>query len=263
MTGQLSVKIVGRGRVGHALARSLRTHVVRKMSDAVVVVLAVPDPKIPEVARAIAPNVGGKVVLHCAGSLTASVLEPCRAAGAHVGVMHPLASFADRRRGPDLGGVSLVIAGDRKAVAAARRIAKLVGARPLVAEVHGPAYHAAAALAANGAAAFASIAVQILTRLAIDQRDAERAIGALLTTVGENVERVGVPAALTGPIVRGEPATVRLHRDALAKIDPDARAAYDAIAPAILECAIRAGLPPERAEAIRAALDQGRRGPMR
>jgi predicted short-subunit dehydrogenase-like oxidoreductase (DUF2520 family) len=86
-----------------------------------------------------------------------------------------------------------------------------------------------------------------------------------LRTVGENVARVGTPAALTGPIVRGDAATVRAHRDALDAVDPDARAAYDALAPHVLACALAAGLDRARADeverAFAAALEEGpRRG---
>ncbi len=228
------------------------------MDRATLVVITVSDPAIEPVARALSQRIeAGTVVLHTAGSLGADVLATCRDVGAHVGVMHPLVSFADAKRLPLLEGSTFVIDGDRAAVAAAMRIAKALGARALIANVHGPAYHAAAALAANGAAALAAVAVDIMERKGLSKRDAEKAIGALLRSVGENVERIGVPAALTGPIIRGDAATVRVHREALERIDANARETYDAIGPAILECAIRAGLAPERARAIADELEHG------
>ena len=120
--------------------------------------------------------------------------------------------------------------------------------------MHGPTYHAAAALSANGAAALASVAVRGMTSIGLRPTAARRAIGALLRTVGENVERVGVPDALTGPVFRGDDATVHRHRVALQRADPLARAAYDAVAPAVLDCARRAGLPEERVRAVQRAL---------
>ena len=92
---------------------------------------------------------------------------------------------------------------------------RTVGDRPVRAQVHGPAYHAAAALGANGAAALAAVAVRVLEAQGMTRRDAERAMGALLRTVGENVETVGVPTALSGPVIRGDAGTVRRHREAL------------------------------------------------
>lgn len=259
----MRITIVGRGRVGRGLARALASteHEVRlvrgrstaSLETSDVVLLTVPDPAIAATAARIAPSRG--VVLHASGSLGADVLRPSRGA---VGVMHPLVSFADPARPPSLTGTTFVIAGDPKAIRAARRLARAVGARALTAEVHGPAYHAAAALSANGAAALASVAVRVMEALGLERRDAQRAIGALLRTVGENVERVGVPGALSGPVIRGDDETIARHRRALEALDPEARAAYDAVAPAILDCATRAGLAPDRAAAVRRAL--ARRG---
>lgn len=258
-----AVTILGRGRLGGGLAKGLRAAEVEvrlrsgragAIGDAPIIVLAIPDPALAERAARIAPRVAGRVVLHCSGSLGPDVLAACRDAGAAVGAMHPLVSFADRRRPPTLSGTSFVIDGDRRAVAAAKRIARAVGARPMVAPLHGAAYHAAAALSANGAAALATVAVRVVEALGLSRKDAQRAIGALLRTVGENVERVGVPDALSGPVMRGDEGTVARHRAALREVDFEALAAYDAVAPAILDCARRAGLPEAKAAAVRNAL---------
>lgn len=245
--------VIGRGRVGSALARALGvTPVGRTRVDgrSTVVVLAVPDAEIAEAAARVAVN-RRTVLLHCAGARDARVLKEARRRGASVGVIHPLVSFADRRRPPALAGTTFVIGGDRRARAAAKEIAKAVGAHALVAEIHGAAYHAAAALAANGAAALAARSVEVLRRLGVGRRDAERAIGALLATVADNVHRIGLPRALTGPIARGDAATVAAHRAAL---PPRAAALYEAIAPAILELARQSGLRPSQAAKVRRAL---------
>ncbi|HEY8427885.1 MAG TPA: DUF2520 domain-containing protein [Sandaracinaceae bacterium] len=261
------IAIIGRGRLGRGLAHALREAGARvalfparstlpRPKRGEIAIVATPDPAIAATAARLAERVDrGAIVLHCSGSLRPDVLAPCKQAGAFVGAMHPLVSFADPVRPPDLRGTSFVIAGDRTARGAARRLASLVGARAVAKDVHGPAYHAAAALAANGAAALAAVSVRVMRSLGLGQREAERAIGALLRTVGENVARVGVPRALSGPIVRGDAATVRVHRAALAARDRPARDAYDAVAPAILECAIDAGLGSEQADAVRAALE--------
>lgn len=259
--GALSVRIVGRGRVGRGLRRALRRAGIEarlvagrsrpRASRDVPTILAVPDPAIPSVAASLEVEPGA-VVLHCSGRLSPEALRVGE--GVHVGAMHPLASFADPKRPPALEGTTFVIDGDRAAVAVALRVAKACGARALVAPLHGPAYHAAAALAANGAAALSAIAVRVLRAIGASERDAQRAIGALLRTVGENVEAVGVPGALSGPVIRGDAATVLAHRAALGALDPDARRAYDAVAPAILDCALAAGLDEADAGEVRRAL---------
>lgn len=257
----MKVTIVGRGRVGRGLAKRARiaaldvTLVDGKTEGKAkgdLVVLAVPDPVVREVAGRL--RVKGALV-HCSGSLGPEALE---GRAPSVGVMHPLVSFADPARPPHLKGAAFVIDGDPKAVKRARRLARALGARPVEASIHGAAYHAAAALGANGAAALAALAVRVLEARGMGRREAERAMGALLRTVGENVETVGVPNALSGPVIRGDAATVRRHRDALEALDPGVRRAYDAVGPAILECARDAGLTPERAaEVERALLERG------
>jgi predicted short-subunit dehydrogenase-like oxidoreductase (DUF2520 family) len=120
----------------------------------------------------------------------------------------------------------------------------------VVADTGDASYHAAAALAANGAAGLAFAAVSILERLGFDRRAAERAIGGLLRTVGDNVQSLGVPAALTGPIARGEPRTVARHRRALARLGRGALGAYDAVLPVVVDCARASGLTRAKALAI-------------
>lgn len=259
----MNVLIIGGGRVGSALARSLRSsrqhrvatsgHDIRpsRVRAADVIVLAVPDDAIQTVSTKIAPSLmPGACVLHCAGARGTEELDACSARGASVGIMHPLVSFPSKRSHPSLEGTTFTVHGARKAIAASRQIASACGARAVVASTGDPSYHAAAALAANGAVALAFESVHVLTRLGFEQRDAERAIGGLLRTVGNNVERLGVPEALTGPIFRGEADTVALHRTALRDVDEGARRAYDAVLPVVVRCARAAGLSKKSAEKI-------------
>jgi predicted short-subunit dehydrogenase-like oxidoreductase (DUF2520 family) len=111
-----------------------------------------------------------------------------------------------------------------------------------------------AALLANGAAALAATAIDALVLLGASRRDAERASAGLLETVASNIDALGLPLALTRPIVRGDAGAVRRHREALAKLDHSALTLYDAVAPAILDVAVRAGLHDDEARAIRSAL---------
>ena len=251
----MNVLIVGRGRVGSGLRQTLANSASievrssgRRVSAAAVgaadaIVLAVSDDAIEEVAEIIAPHLGRKTtVVHCAGARSVDELRACAERGAAVGVMHPLVSFPSKRNPPNLAGTSFTVCGDRAANATSRRIASACGARVVVAQTGDPAYHAAAALTANGAAGLAFASVSLLTRLGFEQRAAEQAIGGLLRTVGENVQRLGVPEALTGPIARGDAPTVGRHRRALRRLSRDALGAYDAVVPVIVRCARAAGL---------------------
>ncbi len=262
----MKVLILGRGRVGRGLAAAMRNADVevaltsgrrpRGLASADVVLLTIPDAALGNVAASIAPRTRpGCVLLHCAGSLGPDALgDVSRPTGA----MHPLVSFADPRRPPPLHGTTFAIDGSVAAKRAAQRIARACGARPLQAPaLHGAAYHAAAALVANGAAALATVGVEILIERGLRRRSAERALAALLRTVADNVERVGVPAALTGPIMRGDVQTVRRHRQALRT---EARRTYDALGPTIVAVARRLkSAPAPQLRAVRRLFDAQRR----
>lgn len=259
----MNVLIIGRGRVGNALRRSLESSELHDVATvgrrwksssvraADTIVLAVSDDAIESVAGAIAPNLSPRAtVLHCAGARGTDALRECEARGAAVGIMHPLVSFPSTRANPSLRGATFTVDGSRRAIATSRRIAKACGARIVLAQTGDPGYHAAAALAANGAAALAFVSVGVLERLGFDRRAAERAIGGLLQSVGENVQSLGVPGALTGPIARGEAQTVASHRKALRRVNRDALSAYDAVVPIIVRCALAAGLSQAKASKI-------------
>lgn len=259
----MKLLIIGRGRVGRGLHRSLaksasvraelagRTCSPERIAKAEVVVIAVPDDAIAAVAQDIARHLGdGVVVLHCAGARGTDELAACGARGAALGVMHPLVSFPSTRSSPSLRNTTFTVNGGRAAVRASRTIAEACGARVLVATTGDPAYHAAAALAANGAVGLAFASVEILERLGFERRAAERAIGGLLQTVGENVQRLGVPDALTGPVARGETQAIAKHRTSLRRVHRGALLAYDAAIPTIVRCAQAAGLSKRAAAAI-------------
>ncbi len=270
----MSVVIVGRGRVGRALCAALRAARVKArlergrgsgrgrgrgksivVAAGDVLILAVPDARIASTAARVSPAVDRtNVVLHCAGALGVDALGPCATRGAATGAMHPLVSFASARRAPPLAGTTWMVSGDARAVRAARTLGRACGARAVRADVHGAAYHATAAMLANGAAALAHEAVRSLVALGVGRRAAERAAAALVRSVAHNVDTVGVPRALTGPIVRGDAGTVARHRAALAALDHRTLRSYDAIAPVVLGAARDAGLRNDAAAGVMRAL---------
>ncbi|MEZ4325774.1 MAG: DUF2520 domain-containing protein [Polyangiales bacterium] len=264
----LTVLVVGRGKVAAGLRRATRRKAdlqIRERSHgrvrdadiawAEIVLLAVPDGAIRATAEALAPRVGRVPVLHLSGNRPVSEAAACSQHGA----LHPLSSFASKRAPPDLTGTYFAVAGTPTAKRAGVRVARALGGHVLHATdpsvaLQGPAYHAAAAVVANGAAALAASGVDILTRLGVARARAQRAVAALLRTVADNVEDVGVPSALTGPVMRGDASTVAAHRLALQQLGGRSAEVYDAAALAVLGCAIDAGLTGAEARAVRAAL---------
>jgi predicted short-subunit dehydrogenase-like oxidoreductase (DUF2520 family) len=91
------------------------------------------------------------------------------------------------------------------------------------------AYHAAAGLVANGAAALAAGGTELLERAGVDRATAVAMLGPLLRSVADNVERLGLPAALTGPVRRGEIVGVERHLATLERLAPDLVPLYRAM----------------------------------
>lgn len=258
----MNVAIFGRGKVGSALhARACeRTglmatlHPSREAPTGLgrvdLVVLAVPDASIAGVAAHLDGALPASVpFVHCAGTMPAETPLP---SGRPTGAMHPIVSFA-RPVETSVLGRTFSLRGHPDAVRAAEELTRSLGAAPLVIDDAGPAYHAASAVTANGSVALAHLAVQILAPLGIRERDASVAMAGLLRSVADNVEALGVPAALTGPVARGDVEVVRMHRDAL---DPATRKAYDAVSRLVLRSAVARGLDERAAEAIEALLEE-------
>lgn len=263
----MRVIVFGRGKLGTSLSRGLRAAGARvslragrappprRLEPDAILILAVPDAQIAALARRLAPLLGPRhVVLHCAGARGPEELAACAARGAAVAGMHPLVSFPSRRRLPGLAGTQFVAHGAPRALRAARRVCRALGAHCSCLPILGPAYHAAAALLANGSAALAFSATRIWGALGMPERVAERAAQSLIGSVAHNVGAVGVPAALSGPVARGDAATVALHLRALRALGPSAAESYEALLPVVLACAGAQGLSPARAGAIRALL---------
>ena len=225
--------------------------------DATVVVLAVPDGALPEVAEALAATRAppGAAALHLSGALTAAVLEPLHGAGYAVGTLHPLQTVADPETGvARLRGCAYAIGGEPAALAAARRlVAGLADQVLVVPPLARPAYHAAAVIASNYLVALLHLAARQLQPLGLGEPAGVRALLPLVRGTLDNVERLGLPAALTGPIARGDADTVRLH---LARLSPEDRILYCALGREALRVAARAGLAKDRAEQIAALLSE-------
>ena len=242
-----SVFIFGAGKVGRALARALRATaskkaplsvtlhparkgLPRKKIESDLLVLAVRDRDLLALASELAAK--GLVskrsaCVHAAGSQTAEAIAPLRAVSAGVAQMHPMISFASTRVFPTLARGHVHVKGDPAAERRAREVAKRIGMTPRTfAALDTIGYHAAAGLVANGAAALAAVGVELLVKSGVPAETAPKMLGPLLRSVAENVEALGFPAALTGPVRRGDAGAVEKHWKVLGERLPSAFPLY-------------------------------------
>jgi predicted short-subunit dehydrogenase-like oxidoreductase (DUF2520 family) len=221
--------IVGRGRMGEALASSLENAGMpvrgplgrgADSSDAAIVLLCVPDRQIAAAAAAIAP---GPIVGHVSASAELSLLEPHERFA-----LHPLLSVVGG--GARFTGATCAIDGSTpRALAVAEAIARRLGMRSWVVPAEQRAlYHAAASIASNYLITLESVAERLVQHVGLDRR----ALVPLVRATLDQWETLGARGALTGPIARGDDETVERQRAAVADAAPDLLPLWDALADA-------------------------------
>ena len=199
------------------------------------ILIAVPDDAIAGVARELASAVfsfRGTVALHTSGALSSAELEPLRARGAAVGSLHPLQTFG--RPVGSLAGVYFAVEGDEAARRMAHSLVGAWGGKLLRIRAEQKAlYHAAATFSSPLVTPLLEAAVRLMQRAGIPAKTAVRALLPLVATTVENFAHAG-RASWTGPLARGDAATVRKHLEALAGQDGGLEQYYRSSAAAAL-----------------------------
>ncbi|HUS92098.1 MAG TPA: Rossmann-like and DUF2520 domain-containing protein [Phycisphaerae bacterium] len=221
------------------------------------VLLTVPDGAIGAVCEELAAAGAfspGAVVAHCSGALPGEVLAAARdRCGCEVGSMHPLQTFPTVEAATaHLPGAYCFCEGDEPAVAALEELAGAIGCIAARIDPAGKAlYHAAAIVACNYFVALQDMAAELAEAAGVAPAVWHEAVGPMLQAAAENAARLGPAEALTGPIVRGDAATVARHVEALTGRAELLRAAYEVLGRRTVELARRTGrLDPAGAERV-------------
>ncbi len=223
--------------------------------------ITTPDDAIRSTCRALA-EIGalrrGCVVAHTSGAYSAELLAPLRSHRAAVGSLHPLQTFPTVDRAVEaLPGSWCCIDGDPAAVEVLEHAATALDCRVMVIASEGKAlYHAAAAVASNYLVTLEHAALKLDTAAGVEPRAAIESLLPLIKATVANIESVGIPQALTGPIARGDVETVRRHIEAIERKAPDLLGLYRLLGRETVEVAREKGtLCPERAEELLRLLD--------
>ncbi len=271
-----TIAIIGLGRVGMALGRAIHAagYTIAAVSSrdphkaetvawafgvpalsaaeaarsAELVLLTVSDDAITTVAKELGAAGAwhaGQSVVHASGVSPAGVLQPAAEYGAMIGAFHPLAAFAtyDATLPP---GITFAIEASAPLHATLCDLAQALNGHPLdLAPQNKTLYHAAAVIASNYTITLAALATQIFEELGATPEQGLQALLPLMRTTLDNLERQGLPTALTGPLVRGDVGTVRRHIHALDATIPHIGSLYRCLAHGALPLAQQRGLPAE------------------
>ena len=210
-----SVTVIGAGRVGSAVSARLRERGVAVESDGGLRLLCVPDGAIAEAARTIPV---GPWVAHVSGATPLAALDPHERRFS----VHPLQTFTTRRGAEQLDGAWAAVTAETEAGRAAGHwLAEALGLRPFeLADSARTLYHAAAAIASN----YLVTLYRAASRLFDDAGAPPAALVPLMRRTIEN------GFELTGPIARGDWATVDRHLEAIRAREPGLEGMYTALA---------------------------------
>ena len=226
------------------------------LDEVELIILAVPDDAVASLAGSLRMY-SGQAMIHTSGALGAEVLAPAMAAGTQIGAFHPLVAFADTERAvAALHGATVAIEGDDQLAAMLADMAEAIGATPVrLAPGSKAAYHAAAVLAAGGFIALLDAIAELGRVAGLDEAGSLAIYGPLIEGTLGNAKALGIRAALTGPMTRGDVGTLEAHLATLAAHAPGVLDLYVAAARREVDLAeARGALAPEASEKMRELL---------
>ena len=191
------------------------------------VLIATPDDAIAEVARGVGWH-RGQGVVHLSGADSVDILQPAREDGASVGAFHPLQTFASVAQAiENIPGSTFALEAEEPLLATLKEMAEAVGGHWIELEASDKTiYHAAAVMACNYLVTLMKLSTDLWDKFGVPRQEAVRALLPLVRGTLHNIETVGIPGCLTGPIARGDTGTVSKHIQALRKSAPELLDAY-------------------------------------
>jgi predicted short-subunit dehydrogenase-like oxidoreductase (DUF2520 family) len=194
------------------------------------VFITTPDDFIPRVSSELKwqPT---QMVVHCSGACTVRSLESARQQGARVGSIHPCQTFSGIEQAiANLPGSTFAIEAEEPLKTTLTEMARALGGDIVYLTSEDKVlYHAAAAMACNYVTTIVKLAADLWRHFGKTPSDAVKAYMPLLRGTLANIETAGFPKCLTGPIARGDVATVRRHLTALEKYAPELLPLYKSL----------------------------------
>jgi predicted short-subunit dehydrogenase-like oxidoreductase (DUF2520 family) len=195
--------------------------------NAELIFITTPDDAIASVAAEVNWHPGQSVV-HCSGADSVDILQPAREAGAKVGAFHPLQTFASLQQAMEnIPGSTFALEAEEPLLGTLKDMAiALEGQWVELKSSDKVLYHAAAVLACNYMVTLTKLATDLWQTFGVPPPKATKALVPLLRGTLHNIETIGIPQCLTGPIARGDVGTINKHLDALKSTAPHLVSTY-------------------------------------
>jgi len=192
----------------------------------------------------------GSVVAHCSGVHPSSILKPAEDLGCAIGSVHPLQSCATKELAVKvLPGSFFGVEGSEEAKRILKDLVIAIGGKILeIFTSDKPIYHAGAAVASNFLVGLINFALSLYESIGIDRQEGIQALTPLFEGTIRNIKDVGIPEALTGPIMRGDVGTVEAHLKAIKRQVPSYIQLYCALGSETVRVAISKGGIDDRKE---------------
>jgi len=218
--------------------------------------ITTPDDAIAPVASEIQWHRGQSVV-HCSGALSTDILEPAKKLGAQVGSFHPLQTFASVKQAVEnIPGSTFAVEAEEPLLSTLKDMATTLDGHWIELKANDKvAYHAAAVIACNYLVTLVKLATDLWQSFNIPQFQATQALLPLIRGTIHNIDTVGIPQCLTGPIARGDIKTIKKHLDALQKVAPALLSTYQELGLQTIPIALAKGrINQHQAEELQAIL---------
>ncbi|MBN2098505.1 MAG: DUF2520 domain-containing protein [Dehalococcoidia bacterium] len=254
----LAVRLRGKGYIVAAVASRTRAsadrlagmvegcrvyNTAQEVADAAdLVFITTPDGIIPEIAAQVKwhPKQG---VVHCSGADSLDILAPATKHDAMRGGFHPLQTFATVAYAiENIPGSTFALEADEPLLGSLKEMAAALGGHWIVLKPGDKVvYHAAAVLSCNYMITLVKLATDLWKTFGVSTPEATQALLPLMRGTLNNLNNVGLPNSLTGPIARGDTGTVQKHLVALHEKAPDLLPAYEELGRQTIPIALAKG----------------------
>jgi len=232
-------------------------HTAQDVAEAAeLVFITTPDDVIAQVCAEVQWREVNSVV-HCSGAHSVDILGSAKKLGAAVGSFHPLQTFADVDQAiRNLPGSTFALEAEEPLLTTQKELTRLLNGNWVVLKPGDKVlYHVAAVFACNYLVTLVKLALDLWLNFGVSSKEATRALLPLLEGTINNINNIGLPDCLTGPVARGDSGTIEGHLSALETRNLDLLTTYKELGLQTIPIALAKGkVSEQKAEEMKALL---------